>query len=173
MDVHQQMVYDNFSQQTLNTMQTGLSMDNVAGAEHGHEVYIITGGLGLANPRILSWDANGNMTFGGNGGDGWSYSFTETSQSPTDWYTKAQGNGIMWTDGPEAGLKPVPWVLKHTSSGIPYYQWDMLRSQTIQYYFKKGHTYIILKIDNLMKQPPPFPQGIMSHLVPLGNPARE
>ncbi|QSO53615.1 hypothetical protein JZ785_07165 [Alicyclobacillus curvatus] len=127
MDVHQQMVYDNFSQQTLNTMQTDLSMDNVAGAEHGHEVYIITGGLGLANPRILSWDANGNMTFGGNGGDGWSYSFTETSQSPTDWYTKAQGNGIMWTDGPEAGLKPVPWVLKHTSSGIPYYQWDSLK----------------------------------------------
>lgn len=162
---------DNFDEQTMNAINTDLAQYNVAGTQQDHEVYMITGGLGIANPRILSWDSNGNMTFGGNEGDGWSYTFQETSQSPADWYMKKEDKGIGWTNGFETGFKPVPWVLKHTASGMPYYQWDMLQFQTTQFYFKKGSAYIVLKVDYLMNQPSPsFPQGVMSHLVPLGNP---
>lgn len=27
-------------------------------------MYMVTGGLGVANPRIMAWDSGGNMTFG-------------------------------------------------------------------------------------------------------------
>jgi hypothetical protein len=156
------MPNDNFDQQTMNAIRSYLAQYNVANTPQDHEVYMVTGGLGIANPRIVEWDSGGNMDFGGNQSSDPIYNFQFTSQSPATWKTDYQQQGEM---------KPVPWILMHTKSGTPYYEWDMTRNQTIQFYFKKDNTYVVLRVDYwLNSSKPTFPEGLLSHLVPVGNP---
>lgn len=162
--------HDNFSKKTMDTIRADLAQYSVGSTPQDHEVYMITGGIGVANPRILSWDSIGNMTFGGNKGGDWE--FREIAQPPSEWYMKTGDHGVGWTNGPAPGYKPVPWIIKYTSTGMPYYEWDTIPHQMTQYYFEKGDTYIVLRIDDLSmnQSTPTFPEGVMSHLVPLGNP---
>jgi hypothetical protein len=163
--------HDNFSKQTMDAIRSHLAQYNVMHTPQDHDVYMVTGGLGIANPRILGWDSGGNMNFAGNESGDPMYSIQETSQSPATWYTRHENKGVGWTNGTQEGFKPVPWVLKHTKSGVPYYEWDMIPYELIQFYFKKDNTFIVLKVDYMKGQPKPtFPQGLISHLVPLGNP---
>lgn len=154
--------HDNFDQQTMETIKSNLIQYDVANTPQDCEVYMVTGGLGIANPRIMEWDSGGNMDFGGNQSGDPSYNFQFTSQSPVSWKTD---------NGRQGEWKPVPWVLKHTKSGVSYYEWDMPREQITQFYFKKGSTYVLLKVDYwLNASKPSFPKGLLSHLVPIGNP---
>lgn len=154
--------HDNFDQKTMDTVRSYLAQYDVANTPQDHEVYMVTGGLGIANPRIMAWDSGGNMDFGGNQSGDPIYNFQFTSQSPTTWKTDYQHQGEM---------KPVPWILKHTKSGFSYYEWDMTMYQTTQFYFKKGSTYVLLRVDYWLNSPKPtFPEGLPSHLMPIGNP---
>lgn len=154
--------HDNFDQQTMDTIRANLTQYHVAHTPLDHEVYMVTGGLGIANPRIMEWDSGGNMDFGGNQSGDFGYDFQLTSQSPASWKTD---------NGRQGEWKPVPWIRKHTKSGVPYYEWDMHRLQTTQFYFKKGSTYVLLRVNYWQSgQKTPFPDGLLSHLVPLGNP---
>lgn len=165
---------DNFDSTTLQKIRGAFSEYHVGGSPLDHEVYMITGGLHIANPRIMSWDSLGNMSFGGNQGDSWIYDFEETAQSPANWYMQQQNHGVGWTTGPAGGYKPVPWVLKHTPSGLPYYEWDIPKITTRQFYFKQGNTYIILRADYVLgERPPSFPDGLPKHLVAIGNPVTQ
>lgn len=153
---------DKFDEQTMEAIRADLAHYHVSSTSQDHEVYMVTGGLGIANPCIMEWDSGGNMDFGGNQGGDPIYNFQFTSQSPETWKTNNQQHGLM---------KSVPWVLKHTKSGIPYYEWDMTRYQKVQFYFKKGSVYVLLTVDYWLSEPKPtFPAGVLSHLVPVGNP---
>ena len=150
--------HDNFDSQTMKAIREHLNQYNVSGTPQDHEVFMVTGGLGIANPRITEWDSGGNMDFMGNQAGDRIYSFQFTSQSPATWKTGSE-------------LKPVPWVLKHSKSGMPYYEWDMPKYLIAQFYFKKDNTYVILKVDYAFNKPKPaFPTGLPGHLVPIGNP---
>lgn len=160
---------ERFDTQTMAEIRADLNQYDVAGTAHNHEVYMITGGLGITNPRILSWDSDGNMEFASHVG-GTFYDIRQSAQSPARWSMQRQGSGVMVTNGPVAGYKPVPWVRKETPSGASYYQWDMIRGQITQFYFKEGETYIILKESMGIPASPKFPAGLINHVVSLGNP---
>lgn len=64
---------DNFDNATLQQIQADLQQYQVSQNPQDHEVYTVTGGIGVANPRILRWGADGNMNFGLNGSPGEMY----------------------------------------------------------------------------------------------------
>ncbi|MFB5189083.1 hypothetical protein [Alicyclobacillus fastidiosus] len=154
--------HDNFDQQTISEIRAHLADYDVAQTPQDHEVYMVTGGLGIANPRIMEWDSSGNMDFGGIQSGDPIFHFQFLSQSPANWKTDYYQKGKM---------ESVPWIQEHTKSGAVYYEWNTARDQTTQFYFTKGSTYVVLTVDyGLNAAKPAFPEGLLSHLVPVGNP---
>jgi hypothetical protein len=138
---------DNFSVSTQQRIDavTSLSMDQT-----NHRVYIVTGGLGMANPRIMTWDNTGDITFGQPNG-------------PVTFDIEQFGPGFQHAtmDG-----KSIPWIKKQTDLGVTYYEyvWSLnTQYSPVWYYFEKGNTYIRLTISG-SKDVYPFPEGLLTHL---------
>ena len=139
---------DNFSTSTQQRIDTVVTPQGIGQTQHRE--YIVTGGLGMANPRIMAWDSTGDITFGQPNGP---VTF-EIQQFGPD-FKNATLNG-----------KPIPWVKKQTGSGLTYYQyvWSPNTAYSpVWYYFQKGDTFIRLTISG-SKDVYPFPQGLPSHL---------
>jgi hypothetical protein len=139
---------DNFSvatQQRIDAVVTSQSMDQT-----NHRVYIVTGGLGMANPRIMTWDSTGDIAFGQPNG-------------PVTFDIEQFGPGFqnLTMNG-----KPIPWIKKQTDSGVTYYEYVWSPNapySPVWYYFEKGNMYIRLTISG-SKDVYPFPQGLLTHL---------
>jgi hypothetical protein len=162
--------HDDFDKTTLNQIQADLQQYQVAQTPHDHEVYMITGGLGVANPRIMAWDSDGNMTFGLNGPPGTTFTIRELGQNPMTWKqaipdekpTPQNKKDMTFT------YKPVHWIKHTTKTGQVYYKLADA-SQAPQYFFQKGNTFIwVMPFSKDV-----FPEGVMTHLVPIGNPIRK
>ncbi|WAH36614.1 hypothetical protein [Alicyclobacillus dauci] len=158
---------DNFDSATMNTIHSDLNQYSVSQEPLDHEVYILTGGIGTANPRLMGWDSIGNMMFAKPDSPE-TFDFRQESQSPSTWETERQSKGVLVSEGSSSGMKPVPWVKKTTKSGRIYFQWDELPGIT-QFYFEQGHTYIVLVVGSASGNAS-FPSGVMTHLQPVGNP---
>lgn len=50
-----------------------------------HEVYMVTGGIGVADPRIMAWDSGGDTTFGFNGPPETTFQIQELGQNHLTW----------------------------------------------------------------------------------------
>jgi hypothetical protein len=156
---------DDFDQKTMNAIRAAIDHFQVATTPHNHEVYIVTGGLGEANPH-----SDGNMTFRMRTENNATIDIRETPVSPARWQMQHQGTGIMVAEdpsGPVAGFSPVPWVHKTTTDGFDYYEWDEFPTTKV-YYFQKDKTYIILTVNYIGQFE--FPEGIIHHLESIGNP---
>jgi len=104
----------------------------------------------MANPRIMTWDNTGDITFGQPNGP-----ITFEIQQFGPEFKSATMNG-----------KPIPWVKKQTESDVTYYQfvWSPNTPYSpVWYYFHQGNTFIRLTISG-SKDVYPFPQGLPSHL---------
>jgi hypothetical protein len=163
--------HDDFDKTTLEQIQAALEQYHVAETPHDHEVYMITGGLGVANPRIMAWDADGNMTFGLNGPPGTIFTFREMAQNPMTWKKVTPDEKLTQKPTPQNkqdmtfSYEPLRWIKHTTKDGQVYYKLADA-SQSPQYFFKKGNTFIWV-----MPFPQDvFPEGVMTHLVPVGNP---
>ncbi|MDQ0191282.1 hypothetical protein JI721_12020 [Alicyclobacillus cycloheptanicus] len=161
---------DNFDKATMEQIQSDLDQYNVAQAPQDHEVYMVTGGLGVANPRILGWDSGGNMTFAFNGPPGTTFDIEEMGQSPMTWKEVIAHGKLNPKTKKDITFtyQPLHWIKHVAKSGEVYYKLDDPK-QTPQYFFQKGNTFIIVR---------PFPQdvfptGLMNHLVPIGNPVHK
>lgn len=145
-----------FSRATLLSILAHLNQYNVTTKPQNHEVYVLTGGLGTADPQVDGWDSGGNMSFQVGGTF---YDLREQSQGPAGWrlYSSTSNGGL------------VPWVQKDTTSGQVYFEWHVNSGMT-KFYFKKGSTYVYLSESPGPSTPPKFPEGIIRHLVPIGNP---
>ncbi|WP_029420786.1 hypothetical protein [Alicyclobacillus macrosporangiidus] len=161
---------DDFDQKTMNAIRAAIDQYRVATTPHDHEVYIVTGGLGEANPQLDGFDSDGNMTFHMFTQNNATIDIRETTFSPAKWQMQHQGTGIMVAEdpiGPVAGFSPVPWVHKTTTNGVDYYEWDEFPTTKV-YYFQKDKTYVILTVN--FEGQFAFPEGIINHLEPIGNP---
>ena len=161
---------DNFDNATMQQIQADLQQYDVSQNPQDHEVYTVTGGLGVANPRILRWGSDGNMNFGLNGSPGTMYQIREMGQNPLLWKQETP-HGKLAPQTKKGGTftyKPVQWIAHYTATGQVYYKLDD-PSQGPQYFFQKGNTYIyVSSFPNDV-----FPVGLMNHLVPVGNPIKK
>lgn len=158
---------DNFDSATLQQIQTDLQQYQVSQNPQDHEVYTVTGGIGVANPRILRWGSDGNMNFGLNGSPGEMYQIRELGQNPMLWKQEIPHGKLdpQTKKGVTFTSKPVHWIAHYTATGQVYYKLDD-PSQGPQYFFQKENTYIyVTSFPNDV-----FPVGLMNHLVPVGNP---
>lgn len=162
--------HDNFEKATMQQIEADIQQYQVAQNPQDHEVYMVTGGIGVANPRIMEWDSGGNMDFGFNGPPGIIYNIQEFGQNPMTWkqvITHGKLNpkskkGVTFT------YKPVHWIKHVTKTDQVFYNLDE-SPHASEYFFQKGSTYIVIR-------PFPndaFPEGLMSHLVPIGNPVKK
>ena len=162
--------HDNFDATTMQQIQSDLQQYQVQLTPQNHEVYMVTGGIGTANPRIMGWDSGGDMTFGLNNPPGTIYQIQELEQNPMTWkQVIAHGKlnpktktGVTFT------YKPLHWVKMTTKTGQFYYKLKNT-GEAAQYFFRKGNTYIVV----IPFPQDTFPQGLMSHLVPFGNPVKK
>lgn len=163
---------DNFDQSTMDAIWSAIHQYHVDENPQDHAVYILNGGLGIANPSMMSWDSQGNMELGGKPD---MFGIRELAESPAFWQTQKHNGGVMIAEGGtelQSGFSYVPWIEKHTKSGFIYYQWDMMPGAT-QFYFKEGDTYIVLKVSSIGNTLGyPFPEGVVTHLIQLGNPVQ-
>ncbi|MCL6443611.1 MAG: hypothetical protein K6T83_09180 [Alicyclobacillus sp.] len=151
---------DNFDAATMQRIQTDFSQYQVAQTPQDHEVYMVSGGLGVANPRIMGWDSRGNMIFGFNGPPGTTFEILETGQNPMTWKTviphgkpdRKTKRGVTFT------YKPLHWIKQVTKTGQTFYKLDD-STQAPQYFFKKGDTYILV----IPFPGDVFPTGLMNH----------
>ncbi|QQE77260.1 hypothetical protein [Alicyclobacillus sp. SO9] len=160
----------NFNTPTLNHIWKDISQWNVRTRVQNHKVYVITGGLGVSNPKIMQADSNGNFTFSVGGSPGVQYRFYELGHSPNNWIHT--GSEIITAPGniPPQSQK-VPWVKRATESGQTYFEWDMSKSSKY-YYFRRGNTYITLYewTTDSSTSVPSFPADVFTHLTTLNNP---
>jgi len=155
---------------TMQQIQADLQQYHVAENPQDHEVYMVTGGIGVANPRIMGWDSNGNMTLGFNGPPGTTFQIRELGQNPMTWQQVITHGKLdpKTKTGLTFTYKPLHWIKEATKTGKVFYKLDY-STQTSQYFFRKGDTYIVV-------MPFPnntFPVGLVSHLVPIGNPIKK
>ena len=137
---------DNFSVSTQQRIDAVVTSQSTA----HHRVYIVTGGLGMASPRMMTWDSTGDITFGQPNGP-----VTFDIQQFGPGFQKATLNG-----------RPIPWIKKQTPTGFTYYEYVWSPNtpySPVWYYFQRGHTFIRLTISG-SKNVYPFPQGLPSHL---------
>ncbi|QSO48426.1 hypothetical protein [Alicyclobacillus mengziensis] len=165
---------DNFDQPTLKQIWADIDKWNVRYEAQDHEVYVVTGGLNMANPVIMYANSNGNFTFGQQPTTLPQYQFVEWGQSPANWsYSKAINGGYDITTAPNNHPSPenrVPWTPHQTDAGQTFYEWDM-SGDTAYYYFKQGNTYITIYARSEQgTNHPAFPSGIFTHLTALNNP---
>lgn len=140
----------NFNVSTMQRLYSALNPSDFSQLDH--QVYVVTGGLGMAKPRIMAWDPVGDVTLGQAYGTGTAI-FSIQEFGPE--LQTATRNG-----------KPLPWVKKKTASGTAYYQyvWSPKNPYSpIWYYFKKGNTFIRLTVSGV-KGVYPFPQGLPNHM---------
>jgi hypothetical protein len=158
--------HDNFDQTTMGEIWAHLNQFNVAQTPEDHEVYMVTGGLGVANPRLMGWDSGGNMQFGSNSGT--TYEIRETANDPATW--KYAIPHVIDQDAKNATFtyQPTHWTKQYTDTHQVYYQLDD-PNQSPQYYFQKGNTFVLV----ITFPNDAFPQGLMNHMVPLGNPIKK
>ena len=142
--------HDNFSAATQRQIQADLRQYNVAESPQNHEVYRVTGGIGAANPAIVSWGNAGNMTFE-LPHSGETYRIEEMATDPLTWHYVSSD-------------RPVRWQKYVTQSGQVYYGHSF--SGVDKYFFKKGSTYIVVMVTPAGR----FPRGLIDHLQPVGNP---
>lgn len=166
---------DNFNQDTMDEIWKDIHQWNVESTPQDHSLYVLTGGLHMANPVITYASSDGTFAFAPHPTNQPNYRFTEWARSPADWSyqqnTGPSGGTSIKMGGTPMG-KLVPWVKHETSMGRTYFEWDMSSNMT-WYYFKHGDTYITIQVDDLgSKTRPPFPSGVMTHLVAIGNPVQ-
>ena len=160
-----------FSRATLLKLRSDLNQYKLATRPQDHEVYVLTGGLGTADPQIPMFDSFGNMTFQAPGAAYW---ITEQVQSPSLWRVQshsATSAGIAMGDPPPSDGPLLAWVRHETKSGQTYYEWTA--SKDLKYmYFRKGRTYVVVTIQGFSRsmKSPVKEQAIINHLVPIGNP---
>lgn len=142
--------HDNFSAATQRQIRADLRQNNVMDSPQNHEVYRVTGGIGAANPKIISWGNTGNMTFEVLRSRT-TYSIDEMATAPVTWHYVPSG-------------RPIQWQKYVTQSGQVYYGHSF--SGVNKYFFKKGATYIVVMVAPAGR----FPVGLMDHLQPMGNP---
>lgn len=161
---------DNFDNATMQQIQDDLEQYHVQQKPQDHEVYVVTGGIGVANPRIMGWDSNGNMNFGFNGSPGTTFQIQEIGQNPINWQQviphgkpdPKTKKGVTFT------YKPLHWTKNVTKTGQVFYKLDD-SAQAPQYFFQKGNTYIVV----IPFPNDTFPVGLMNHLMPIGNPVKK
>ncbi|WP_029422937.1 hypothetical protein [Alicyclobacillus macrosporangiidus] len=160
---------DDFDAATMAQIYKNLNQYNVASTPQDHEVYVVTGGIGTANPRILEWDSAGNMDFGRRQG-GEIFHILQMHQDPRTWqYAIPHVSGNTAADAKNATFTytPTRWVPIKTHTGRVYYKLDDPH-QSPQYCFQVGNTYFLV----VPFPKDEFPEGLMTHLKPLGNPLR-
>nr|WP_026975502.1 hypothetical protein [Alicyclobacillus contaminans] len=124
---------DNFDTATMQQIEADLQQYQVAQNPHDHEVYMVTGGLGVENPTIMSWDSDGNMTFGFYGPPGEIFEIQETGQDPRSWKRVIpQGKPDPKTkQGVTFTYKPLHWIEQYSSTGQVYYKLVPLQATLI------------------------------------------
>lgn len=166
---------DDFNQTTMNAIWGDVHKWHVETSSQDHSVYILTGGLRMANPMIMYADSAGNFSFAPQPTHQPSYRFTEWAESPANWsYQQEPTGGVSIKMGGSPIGKRVPWVKHETSASLSYFEWDMA-SDTTWYYFQHENTYITIQVGDFgrrRKSRPPFPKGVMTHLRPIGNPIK-
>lgn len=157
---------DDFSPSTIDEIHKDLAQYNVVETPRNYEVYMVTGGIGVANPRIMEWDSMGNMTFGYNGSPGYLFQIHESKQNPMIWKQQIVHGKLepKTKQGLTFTYKPIHWIKHTTGIGQIYYQMDDHKQPTL-YFFKKGHTYIVVQ----SFPSDIFPVSLMNHLKPIGN----
>jgi len=148
----------------MSAIASKLAQYDVAQTPLRHAVYRLTGGLGEADPLVVFWDAEGNMTFQLGGDNQEMVALTETSHSPRTWRTSAASvpSGVS-----DPAMRRVPWVRHVTSAGNVYFEWNEAKGHEV-FYFLRGRTYVTVTL--VFIQSAQFPRGIFSHLEPVGNP---
>lgn len=141
---------DNFSASMQRQIRTDLREYNVAGSPQNHEVYRVTGGIGAANPEIISWGNAGNMTFE-IPRSGATYRIEQMVVNPKTWRSVPSG-------------RPIHWHEYVTQTGHVYYGHNFSGVQ--KYFFNQDSTYIVVVVTPAGR----FPVGLMTHLKPVGNP---
>lgn len=161
---------DKFDKATIQQIEQDLGQYNVGQTAQDHEVYMVTGGIGVADPRIMGWDSGGNMGFGFNGPPGNTYQIQEYGQDPMSWkkviphgkLNPKTKKGMIFT------YEPLHWIKHTTKAGKVYYKLDDPK-QGAQYFFQEGKTYIVV----IPFPRDEFPTGLMTHLEPIGNPVKK
>ena len=141
---------DNFAASALGQIRADLRQYGVEENPQTYEVYQATGGIGAANPRIVSWGRTGNMAFEVPR-SGETYRIEEMAMNPMIWH-------YVPSD------RPIHWQKHLNKSGQVYYGHNFTGVQ--KYFFKKGSTYIVV----VVTPTGPFPTGLIDHLKPVGNP---
>lgn len=160
---------DDFSKATMKQIWAYLSQYDVQHLPQNHEVYVVTGGIGSANPTIDSWDSGGNMSFVKRTSPEVSYDIQEVAFNPSTLKTVTSTDSGNGTDKKDTIThKPMIWHMRMTPTGEVYYEHTLYGLTWKEYYFKKGFTYIWIRVSST--KPVSFPTGIMTHLKPLGNP---
>ena len=142
--------HDVFDSTTVGQIWRYLYQYNMVGTPRNYMVYMLTGGLGVANPEISGF--GGQLISLTDSGTGTTYELMETTP-----YRQVQSN----------------WIKEETKLGQVYYKLNA-PSQATQYFFNIGQTGFQLVIRT--SKPENFPQlpaALFSHLIPVGNPVTQ
>lgn len=139
--------HDVFDSTTVGQMWQYLYQDNMVGTPRNYEVYMLTGGLGIANPEISGFGGQSiSLT---DSGTGTTYELMETTP-----YRQIPSN----------------WIKEEVNAGQVYYKLND-PSQATQYFFNIGQTGFQFVIRPSQPEKfPQFPEALFSHLIPIGNP---
>ena len=125
--------------------------------------YLLTGGLGVSNPKVDSVDSNGGLILQTNN-TGFVFTLDQSVSNPSTWMVQNQSlNSVSVAKQGSSGIR-IPWVRKTVDSGRAYYEWVALPGYT-WFYFKENSTYMFLRVSSSGVNKYPFPQGIMNHLI--------
>lgn len=103
---------DVFDEKTIGGVWERLYQYNVAGTPQNYEVYMLTGGLGLADPEVRGYDSQGNMEF--------------LDLDHGIWYEIHESTNFNGTRS--------DWIKEHTNTGQVYFKLNDPR-QAPQYFF--------------------------------------
>lgn len=165
---------DSFNQSTINIISADFNRLKVSNLPQDHEVYMLTGGIGISNPDILTVNSKGNMTFSGHSMEMPIIQVQEFGQTPLLWKMEKGDYGVNISENEKniPNYSLIPWRNEVTASGYPYYAWKFPYDNGLKqslFYFRYKNTFIVLSIQTIAGIPI-FPSGIINHLVPIDNP---